>query len=710
MSHYVFENVFKLSSDEYRRDINVVRNAIEQSAFYLSKMTGDDITKCRQFMMENMKPNSMFNVRNPTVTHTHRKDMSDRIKKESNLTDYLADIRKNNYIFSPSMTTYLSHEQFEAPFVSFMNISKKERSRSKTAAFVAKAKNDQVGFSIANRRQGAEKIALNSFSGGCSTASTPIFNKTAHHALTSGTRITTSMANANNDKLIGGHRHYFSLDVVLNNIVATCSLVDMADFDRMMRRFGLVYPDVEQTMTCILRSANRYFRDLTREKKIRDFVMTLTDTERAAFVYVGDLYQVRVLNDAFFRQFVQDIGRKITDVVYDDRLARVKEIPEYILFLAHAICFEEARGNGKDHEKMEKLGKLNAIVATAYHIQEKLVYYKDFIRAIMVNNITPSSIARYPESVREVVIMSDTDSTIFTLHDWVQWYYGRRKMGADVFVRDVMLFISSASITHLLSITSANYGVPKDKLEVIAMKSEFVFDVFVPTPVTKHYYAVKSSQEGNIFEKLDIEIKGVHLKSSSNVKRLNEGARLMMEDIMNTVYEEKDISILKYLQTVADIEREIFRSLSSGEISYYRSVKVKDASSYALEEDRSPYKHYLFYKETLSPIYGEVLPPPYAAVKITTVLDKPKSIQAFSQSIADTDFGKRFIEYTRKNPGNMGSIYIPWDVVSSNGVPKELIPVIDMRSIVEDSCYIYYMILASIGYHHRPYSLVSDFY
>lgn len=41
------DNPFVLPVDEYKRDINVVKHYIEQSALYLSKKTGVDIERCR---------------------------------------------------------------------------------------------------------------------------------------------------------------------------------------------------------------------------------------------------------------------------------------------------------------------------------------------------------------------------------------------------------------------------------------------------------------------------------------------------------------------------------------------------------------------------------------------------------------------------------------------------------------------------------------
>ena len=108
----------------------------------------------------------------------------------------------------------------------------------------------------------------------------------------------------------------------------------------------------------------------------------------------------------------------------------------------------------------------------------------------------------FPDSIRRSAITSDTDSTIFTVQDWVIWHKGKVEFseGATALATSVVIYLHRKTITHVLARMSANFGIETERIHQIAMKNEFKFDVFVPTQVAKHYYALISCQEGNVFD------------------------------------------------------------------------------------------------------------------------------------------------------------------------------------------------------------------
>ncbi|WP_227625177.1 family B DNA polymerase, partial [Klebsiella pneumoniae] len=62
--------------------------------------------------------------------------------------------------------------------------------------------------------------------------------------------------------------------------------------------------------------------------------------------------------------------------------------------------------------------------------------YAILINAFWVTNNMPASVAWIRDSVRQVAITSDTDSTIFTVQDWVQWYCGKVDFSEEAFAVD----------------------------------------------------------------------------------------------------------------------------------------------------------------------------------------------------------------------------------------------------------------------------------
>ena len=75
---------------------------------------------------------------------------------------------------------------------------------------------------------------------------------------------------------------------------------------------------------------------------------------------------------------------------------------------------------------------------------------------------------------------------------------------------------------------------------------------------------------------------------------------------------------------------------------------------------------------------------------------------------------KRVQEYLRKNnKDKLGSFMIPKQVVDVSGVPEEILLAINSRKIVSDISKIFYLILATLGYHgldDKMTRLLSDVY
>ena len=88
-----------------------------------------------------------------------------------------------------------------------------------------------------------------------------------------------------------------------------------------------------------------------------------------------------------------------------------------------------------------------------------------------------------------------------------------------------MVYLAAMLTTHVLATMSGNMGVPDKFKFKLAMKNEFAFPLFALTGRAKHYWAAMSEREGNVYEKFDLEIKGVELRSSNTPKHIFEMAK-----------------------------------------------------------------------------------------------------------------------------------------------------------------------------------------
>jgi hypothetical protein len=245
---------------------------------------------------------------------------------------------------------------------------------------------------------------------------------------------------------------------------------------------------------------------------------------------------------------------------------------------------------------------------------------------------------------------------------------------------------------------SANLGIKDKRLFQIAMKNEFAFDVYVPTRVAKHYYATSSCQEGNVFEKMKNEIKGVHLITSNAPPKIIEKAHKLIDEIVKTVLAGNKLKITEILKGVADTEREIIRSIMASETEYFRLGQIKSPSSYKAEEASAPYQHHLFWRDVFAPKYGDIAPPPYGCIKISTTLDSPIELARWINSMEDRQLAERATKWLQDNRKKaLPSLMLSSDVIDMGGIPPEIASIVDVRGIVSDLSGIYYLILETLG-------------
>jgi hypothetical protein len=399
-------------------------------------------------------------------------------------------------------------------------------------------------------------------------------------------------------------------------------------------------------------------------------------------VYVGDLYHIRKHNPQLIREFISKLAMKATQPA-ENPLDIVHKLDEQALVFAHQICSEEVKGLGKDYEKMNGKGVLGVLVATAQHVISVVYEYKDFIQAFFATNTMPASVAYIRDMVRRVVVISDTDSTCFATGEWVQWMRGDMIFDPEsLAISGAITYFATQTFLHTMALYSANINVEKAKLHTLAYKSEWTWTVMIPMNVAKHYCARAVIQEGNVFEEPELELKGVHLKNSNTPRRINKDVTAIIEEIQDTISENTKIKLVKLLNRIADMERSITKSLLEGSLEFYRQVKIKDATAYALGETDSPYQHHLFWEEVFRPKYGFTEIAPYAVAKIPTILSNPTEIAKWLQNIEDRDIAERLAVWmTRAKKTSFNTFYISSNFLRSFGMPAEIVSVIDTKRI-----------------------------
>lgn len=704
----LYRNYFAFDAEHYQRDTNVFQHYILQSAKALHDRTGRPMEVCVAFVRKSLKPGGAFPFKDPKVTFLQRKENGDREPRETTLSKYIGESVQSRDIIAPTFTTYIDPRKKESLLAKFIRKNIKMRGVAKKAMFKAKADKNHDLEKVKETEQKGRKTSNNSLSGAHISASTPLRNKTAHSSLTSICRTTSAYGNANNEKFVAGNRHYHSYNVTLNNLVAIANAANLEKIQAVIEKYNLHVPSVDDVMDCITYSTQLYWWDRSKMAKLKEHVMVMKPMERAAFVYTSDFFHLRKHNQEFVFNFITRLSNKVTGV-HPDPLATMKKAPENYVNLAHQICFEEAKGIGKEYDKVRSPEDLHTLAMTVQNIAECVYDHRDMIEALWMPKTLPASVSNFPASIRRTALTSDTDSTIFTVQDWMNWY-GGGKLRINRRTHSVycaVVFLSAATITHILAMMSANLGVVTERIFDILMKNEFSFDVFIPTNLGKHYFAAISCQEGQVNEEFEYERKGVGLKSANTPRETLAQADKMMEDIIHDTVTDMSISLYKYLNQVADAEQAIAKDILSGGLKYYRSGSIKDAGSYAGEPDRSPYQAHFLWNEVFGPKYGEMPLPPYSTVKVSVETDSPSLFKAWLDKMEDRELAERMRAYClRQEKSHISTFNLPTDIVMSVGLPKEIFEQVDYLKMVKDICKIFYLLLETLGFYTK--STVSE--
>jgi hypothetical protein len=708
------ENPFLLKKSEYKRDLNYLKYYVEDSAQYLSISTGKPIEVCKAFVTSNLKAGGKFAFKDPKIKFLRRGENGDRLEEEGTLERYISQSIKSRELIAPTLTTYI-HPDIKQSILSLaIDEGVAQRKTAKKEMFEARANKLMLLESIKNIEQTGKKLGNNAISGAHVSPSTPLHNKTAHSTLTSNCRTTAAYGNANNEKFLSGNRHYFNHHIVLNNIVSIINNTDYIALAAVIEKYNLTLPSVEETLNCIRYSTGLYFWEIQYFEKIKALVYKLNPLQRAAFVYTGDFYHLMKYNESFVRLFLTQLASKVYGE-HPEPATVLKRAREDHLNLANRICSKEMKGIGKDYSKLKDTPAHSTLALTVENIEKTVLKYADMIKVFWVTSNMPTSVANFTNSIRRSAITGDTDSTIFTVQDWVIWYEGKISFSEEALaIKEAVVFLTASTITHLLAMMSANFGIVEKRLFQISMKNEYAFDVFVPSNLGKHYFALMSAQEGNIYEKDKMEIKGVGLKSSNSPKEIIAEAQAMMRSIMEDVKKKGTISVFQYIRQVADVERKIISSIQKGEHTYLRRGSIKDASSYTATEDLSPYMQYKLYKDVFAPKYGEIEPPPYNTLKISVDINNATDFQNWIAKIEDRAFADRMSKWLAETGRtHMSTFNFPSQILNSSGMPKELLDIVAYRRIVSDICKIFYIVLECLGVYtaeKKVVRLLSDYY
>ena len=703
------DNSFRKDKEDYKNNMDPLRHYGLLSGDFISTIMDKTHDEAKEMIKGYIKENKRFN--NPKVLFYERDEKANRDKKITTLKDYIYYPKKENDIIAPSFTVYFNPTKLKSLHAEFIDVNVKARSKHKKLAFKFKVEKDFQQFNYHNTLQKAMKIFNNSLSGAYASAGTVLNNPSAHYTLTSMTRCISGIGNSLSESIIKGNRHYRNPDVMLNHLLAIVRGLDTDLVNKVIQKYRLHIPTAEEVMNSLSKSFYKYWKDPYKESLIYEYLNKINGIERAKILYHLDLYHLKEYNEEFVRDMINKfIKYESLDLIKPDVEAIINNAPAWLINLAKHVFFEEVKGL-KDSDIPKATRK--EIASYLLNVTDSIIKYRDIFHAFFITSIFPVSIAYLKDMVRESIVLSDTDSTCASYSHWVEWYIGKHEFGPTAYkVSASVMTIVTQAIDHYIKDFATNLNITYEDAQVLEMKNEFTWDVFVNTNVSKHYFANVRIQEGNVYNFEDpskyLERKGVHLIVSQAYEPIREIAEKMMLEIMWKVNNNEKIDLNDYINQTIKAEIMVTDKIKEGSPDVLKLEKVKEAKSYKAEPERSPYFHYLLWQDVFADEYGEAPNPTYMAIKVPTTINSKQDMMDFIETL-DSEYKEKYLQALRKyGKETIKSYKLPLIITYNKGIPKILHPILDIRRAIMDNCKVLYIILESIGFYVKEGQTLSE--
>lgn len=708
---FLFNDIdeFKLYKDikEYNNKIEPFKDYVKQALTYLKIKLKITDNEAKEQLKKIIKT---YPYKQPIIEYRLKDNNGDMINTRGSILDYIKEAQNNNEIIVPSLTTYFHPDKLKSIHSEFMQSNVKKRSKFKKEAFKNKQTGDITLHNYNNTMQKTMKIFNNSLSGAYASKSTVLRNQSAHYTLTSMTRCLSSIGNSVSESFLIGNKHFRNSDSVYNYITAILTNINMNTVSACVKHYNLSIPSVKNIMDNVKACSKHYWWNDNTFKQIEEYVSELDDMQRVAVMYTNDFWHIKEYNEDLIRNFLQKASLKLNQPT-ENNAEVLSRLPEDILILVKIICSDDIKGENIDIYKLNGTSLGDVMASTALNLIKSLNELNLLFRTFFLTDILPINISYIREMMRDAIVLSDTDSTCSSYDMWSEWYSGKRSFDNNAInATAIIMTLNSRAIDHGLRLLSKNMNIPDDRIELLKMKNEFFWNVFVTANKNKHYFANTLIQEGNVFKEPDFELKGIHLIASAANKDVTKRVNVMMREIISTLAEAKPIELLKYLKITADIERELLERLDKGDISVFKNDKIKEKNSYKSDNMAlTPYIHHVLWEEVFSEKYGHPGNPPYMVMKIPTVLKTKAKTLEYINSIEDEDIKNKLLNFMKKyNKDMLGTFRPALSLVGSKGIPKELLPCMDKKRIVMDNLISAYNVLEALGFYKKTGLLVSD--
>jgi hypothetical protein len=690
-----------------RSDIKLLRAYVDNMTVYLQRLHPSvSIATIQEFVQADVRRS----LQRPQLTMVDYPSYGNAQLATTDLLTYTETMRNN--IVTPAGVLYMPPSVKESFLKKKLTKNMNARKIQKKVMLIAAAAGDLVNEQRANYLQASIKIETNSIPGAFGSMFNCLADVPNYNAVTAVSRHGIMIGYAHVEKLIAGNHYFPTLDHCLNYCVQMIRVCP-PDVMTVVETYHLYHPSVTDVCDHFVTSLELYMRVHAEIRAIlHRFIASLSAAERIFVYYAYSLKTLLMKNAAFFKPFLKEFFR--TDIAYDAALD-----PKTIFdFNGDLLAMLSSRNADLIHRKPVAEAvtafpdAVRQLIGIGRHMQDRLDSIGAIIATFLRVDCDTADAMQHKNMIRKAVIISDTDSVIFSTQAWVEWYAGGISFADPAYeINSFIVFLITMTLEQVFARLSTNFGIQGNDIFQIAMKNEFLYPLMLRTPLPKQYAGRVTIQEGFVLPKPKNDIKGLSFRSSTLCPETVKAGTDYVNWIFDAVMANGQIKAADCIDKALQHEKRVITSLEKGEYMFLTTTPIRQSHEY---KDLAVSVHYYWrlWDEVFKPNFGEfIIPskgydiPVIGNGKAFTDARYLERVRDFDKALCD-----RLCRFLEQNTRNITRLIVPMSV---KRIPSILRPIIDVRSIVYDNATPFIVTLRSLGLAYagsKDQTLLSDIY
>lgn len=626
------------------------------------------------------------------------------------LLSYTETIQEN--IITPAGVLYMKPSKKESFIKKKINKNLKFRKIQKKKMLEAAAVGDLVTEQISNYLQASIKIETNSIPGAYGSPYNCLFDIPGYNGVTSTARHSIMCGYSHVEKLIAGNFYFPTLDHAINYCIQLCRVCPKNILE-IVNKYNIFIPSVQDVCDHFLISMRHYMYTKSISSKFYKFIGSLSIPERIFVYYAYCLKTLFTRNEQLFKNFLNEFFKIDVPIEETAEPSSIYKLNSDLLAMTTALNSNLINQKPVSDAITECPNGIRKLIGIGKHMQECLDKTSDIWQTFFRIDVDVSDAMSHPNMIRKTVIISDTDSILFSTQRWIEWYTGKISFERSAYeINAFIVFLVVMTLEQVFARLSTNLGAEGDDIYKISMKNEFMYPLMLRTPLPKQYAGRVSIQEGFVLPKIKNDIKGLSFRSSTMCKQTIAAGNAFRDWIFDEVTANGTIKASDCIQKALDHEKTIIKSLELGEKTFLTTKPIRHSRDAYKDADASIFYYWELWDEVFKPIFGELIIPTKAYElplladgKILTEKSYLERVIAFDKNLHD-----RLLFFIENHKRPITAIYMP---MTLKKIPLILRPVIDIRHVVFSNSTPFIVTLRSLGIGYtdsKNQTLLSDIY